>query len=74
MQAGRGGAAPTEVVSKATWAGNTISISTTRDMGGTPVTGVVVYAMEGEWLVLTTTQPGRDGGPGTPTKAYYKKG
>ena len=74
MQPGRGGGAPTEVVSKATWVGNTISISTTRDMGGTPVTSTVIYSMEGDWLVTATTQPGRDGGAPTTNKVYFKKG
>jgi hypothetical protein len=74
MQAGRGGAAATEVVSKAKWAGNTIEISTTRDMGGTMVTSTAVYSMDGDSLVITNTQPGRDGGPGTPQKTFYKKG
>jgi hypothetical protein len=68
-QPGRGGAAPTDIVSKATWAGNTISIATTRDMNGTAVTSTAVYSMDGDSLVITNTA-----GTGTPTKTYYKKG
>jgi hypothetical protein len=64
---GRGGAM---MAAKATWEGNTIVITTTLDMGERKA----VYAMEGEWLVVSTTSPGREGGAPTTNKVYYKKG
>lgn len=54
--------------------GSTIEIESTRDMQGTAVTSKAVWAMEGEYLVQTTTQPGREGGAPTTRKTYYKKG
>jgi len=54
--------------------GSTIEIETTRDMGGQAVTSKAVWAMEGEYLVQSTTQAGRDGGAPTTRKTYYKKG
>jgi len=63
-----------EVTYTAKVVGATIEIETTRDMGGTAVTSKAVWSMEGEYLVQATTQPGRDGGPATTRKTYYKKG
>ena len=54
--------------------GSTIEIETTRDMGGTAVTTKQVWSMEGEYLVQSTTSPGREGGAPTTRKTYYKKG
>ena len=54
--------------------GNTIVIETTSDRGNGPSTSKAVYSMEGEWLVIATTNPGRGGGEPTTTKRYYKKG
>lgn len=54
--------------------GATIVIETTRDQGGTMVTTKAVWSMEGEYLVVATTAPGRGGGEATTRKAYYKKG
>ena len=72
--AGRGGAAGVEVVSKATWVGNTISIETSRPaQDGSMVKSTTVYSMEGDWLVIAQTNPGREGGAPTTTKTYYKK-
>ena len=52
--------------------GNTVAIATVP-VGAT--TGrVVVYQMEGKWLLVTTTLPGRGGGEPTTTKVYFKKG
>jgi hypothetical protein len=67
---GRGGAA----TAKAVWEGNTVVITVTRDMQGTMVTSKQVYSMEGDWMVVTATNPGRGGGDPTTTKRYYKKG
>jgi len=54
--------------------GATIEIETTRDMNGTAVTSKQVWSMEGEYLVQSSTQPGRNGGEATTRKTYYKKG
>ncbi len=66
---GRGGTA----TAKAMWEGNTIVVSTTRDMQGTMITTKSVYSMEGDWLVVSVTAPPRGGGDPTTTKRYYKK-
>jgi len=63
-----------EVTYTAKVVGSTIEIETTRDMQGTPVTSKAVWSMEGDYLVQTTTQAGRDGGAPTTRKTYYKKG
>jgi hypothetical protein len=54
--------------------GATIVIETTSDRGGTMVTTKQVWSMEGEYLVVSSTQPGRQGGEPTTRKTYYKKG
>ena len=69
---GRGGA--TEQVSKAMWDGAKLVVTTTINAGGNNIEQKRVFAMEGGNLTIETTQPGRDGGPGTPTKLTYKKG
>ena len=69
---GRGGA--TEQVSKATWDGAKLVVTTQVNAGGNNIEQKRVFAMEGGNLTIETTQPGRDGGPGTPTKLVYKKG
>jgi hypothetical protein len=65
---GRGGA--TEQVSKAVWDGAKLVVTTMAGNGEQKR----VFAMEGGNLTIETTAPGRDGGPGTPTKVTYKKG
>jgi hypothetical protein len=52
--------------------GNTVAIATVP-VGGT-AGRVIVYAMEGKWLLVTTSLPGRNGGAPTTTKVYFKKG
>src|SRR5688572_30695921 len=69
---GRGGA--TEQVSKATWDGAKLVVTTQINAGGNTIEQKRVFAMEGGNLTIETTAPGRDGGPGTPTKLVYKKG
>jgi hypothetical protein len=64
MMPGRGGGAPMEVVSKATWDGARIVVTTGEQKR--------VISMEGANLVVETTGPGREGAPQT-TKAVYKK-
>ena len=68
MVAGRGG--QTEQVSKAAWEGAKLVITTTTQFGENKRS----FALEGGSLAVETTQPGRDGGPGTPNKVMYKKG
>ena len=70
MVAGRGGGEPTAQVSKAVWDGAKLVVTTTAPNGEQKR----VFAMEGGNLTIETTQPGRDGGPGTPNKLTYKKG
>ena len=65
---GRGGA--TEQVSKAAWDGAKLIVTTAGANGEQKR----VFAMEAGNLTIETTQPGRDGGPGTPAKLTYKKG
>jgi hypothetical protein len=59
---GRGG----EVTSTAKWDGAKLVV--TNSNGQT-----VTFHMDGAWLVQTTTQPGREGGPATTRASYYKK-
>jgi|SRR5579862_4758862 len=68
---GRGGDAKV----KAKWDDSKmkIVIDQTQDGQNGPTTTHIEYSMDGDWLVIATTRPGRDGGAGTPTKQYYKK-
>jgi hypothetical protein len=72
MVAGRGG--QQEQVSKATWDGNRLVITTTVNFGGNAAEQRRVLSMEGGNLVIEQTQPGRGGGEPTTTKIVYKKG
>ena len=74
MVAGRGGGEPTAQISKAVWDGAKLVVTTTINAGGNNIEQKRVFAMEGANLTIETTAPGRDGGPGTPTKVTYKKG
>jgi hypothetical protein len=58
-----------EQVSKATWAGNALAVTTTMMNGEQKRT----FALEGGNLVVETANPGREGGPGMTTKVTYKK-
>ena len=69
---GRGGAQ--EQVSKATWEGNKLVITTQLNFGGNAVEQKRTLSMEGGDLVIEQSQPGRDGGAPTTTKVVYKKG
>lgn len=60
---GRGGG---EITSTAKWDGAKLVV--TNSNGGT-----VTYSMDGAWLVQSTVNPGREGGPATTRVAYYKK-
>ena len=68
MMAGRGGGAPTEQVSKATWAGNNIVVTTTTSAGEEKRT----FSMTDENLVVETSMPGRVSGANV-TKVTYKR-
>jgi hypothetical protein len=65
---GRGGEA-TDQVSKATWDGAKISITTTAPNGEIKR----VISMEGANMVIEQTSPGREGGAPMTTKTVYKK-
>jgi hypothetical protein len=69
MVAGRGGGAPTEQVSKAMWAGNTLVVTTTTGAGEEKRT----FSMDGGYLVVETSAPARNGGAPNITKVTYKK-
>ena len=62
-----------EQVAKATWDGAKLVVTTAINMGGAAVEQKRTFSMEGADLVVETQQPGRDGGPGTPTRVVYKK-
>jgi hypothetical protein len=63
---GRGGGAGMEITSTAKWDGAKLVI--TQDNGQS-----VTYSMDGAWLVVATTRPGREGGPATTQTVYHKK-
>jgi hypothetical protein len=65
--AGRGGA-PTEHVSKAAWAGNSIVVTTTTDAGDETRT----FSMDSGYLVLETSARARNGARPTATKVIYQ--
>jgi hypothetical protein len=69
MQAGRGGAAPTEVVSKVAWVGNNIVITTPGPNGDVKLT----VSKEGAKMKLDRSAPGRDGGAAQTSSATYSK-
>ena len=68
MMAGRGGA-PTEQVSKAMWAGNTIVVTTTTSAGEEKRT----FSMDADRLVVETSAPARNGGAASVTKVTYQR-
>jgi len=67
------GANTMESISKATWEGSKLVITTTQEFNGTKIETKRVLAMEGANLVIETTSPGRQGGAATTTKVTYKK-
>ena len=69
MTAGRSGGAPAEQVSKATWAGNTIVVTTTTGAGEEKRT----FSMDGGNLVVETSAPARKGGAPNVTKVVYQR-
>ena len=69
MVAGRSGGAPTEQVSKAMWAGNKLVVTTTTGAGDEKRT----FSMDGDYLVVETSAPARNGGAPNITKVTYKE-
>jgi hypothetical protein len=69
LVAGRGGGAPTEQVSKAMWADNTLVVTSTTGAGEEMRT----FSMEGGYLVVETSAPARSGGAPNITRLTYKK-
>jgi hypothetical protein len=67
MVMGRGG--QQEQVAKAAWQGQSLVVTTTTGFGEQKRT----FSLQGGNLVVETTAPGRDGGPGMSSKATYKK-
>jgi hypothetical protein len=61
---------------KATWTGNTLTLTATSDMNGQAfeVTSVVSAGPDGTMVVETTFPDFQGGGAPTTTKAVYKKG
>lgn len=64
MAMGRGG--QTEITSTAKWDGAELVV--TSDNGQS-----ITFAMDGAWMVQSTTRPGREGGAAITTSTYYKK-
>ena len=67
--AGLGGAAPTEQVSKAVWAGNKLVVTTATAAGDEKRT----FSTDGGNLVVETSAPARGGGAPNVTKVTYKR-
>jgi hypothetical protein len=68
MMAAQRGAAPTEQVSKAVWAGNTIVVTTPTGAGEEKRT----FSMDGDDLVVEISTPARLGSPKV-TRVIYKR-
>ena len=58
---------------KAKWDGNTIVVVTTTQGQAGARTSTAVYSIEGDNLVIATTQPPRGGGDPVTNKRIYKK-
>jgi hypothetical protein len=67
---GRGGGAPTEVVTKTAWEGNNLVMTTATANGEQKR----VLSITGGNLTVATTNPGREGGAPTTNTQTYKKG
>lgn len=62
-----------EQVAKAAWDGAKLVVTTQIAMGENTIAQTRTFSLEGGNLVVETVQPGREGGPGTPTRMVYKK-
>jgi hypothetical protein len=69
MMPGRGGAAPTEQVSKAMWAGNTLVVTTTTGAGDEKRT----FSTDGVYIVVEISAPARNGEAPNVTKVTYQR-
>jgi hypothetical protein len=69
MVAGRRGGAPIEQVSKAVWTGNRLVVTTTTGAGEEKRT----FSLDGDYLVVETSAPSRNGGAPNVTKVTYKE-
>ena len=64
-----------EQVSRATWEGARLVVTTSYDIGGNMVSTKQVFALDASGqLVVETTTPGRGGGEPTTATQTYKKG
>lgn len=66
---GAGGGAPTDHVSRATWVGNRVVVTTTTASGDEKRT----FSLEGDDLVVETSAPGRNGGAPNVARVTYTK-
>jgi hypothetical protein len=74
MMMGRGGNS-VEQISKASWEGNTLVITTNYTMGENAVTTTQKFSLDASGqLVLEVTNPGRGGGAPVTMTMTYKKG
>ena len=73
QQPGRNGGDPTNVVTKAGWDGDKITITTSRDFNGTPFKSMTTISMDGGNMVVETSSD-RGQGPQPGQKQTYKKG
>jgi len=64
-----GGGTPTDQVSKATWVGNKVVVTTTTASGDEKRT----FSLEGDDLVVETSAPGRNGGAPNVARVTYTK-
>ena len=73
---GRGGNPGVETISHAKWDGATLVITTPRTgQDGTVTTSTATYSLDATGsLVVSTTQPGRNGADPTTRAVTYKKG
>jgi hypothetical protein len=62
-----------EAKATAKWEGNTIVVNQTRQGQNGEVKSTIVYSIEGDYLVVANTGPGRGGGEPVTRKSYYKK-
>lgn len=74
MMMGRSGNS-VEQISKATWEGNTLVVTTNYTMGENAITTTQKFSLDASGqLVVATTSPGRGGGEPVTTTLTYKKG
>jgi hypothetical protein len=69
MMSARSGGAPAEQVSKATWAGNNMVVTTTTGAREEKLT----FSMDGDNLVVETSAPARTGRAANLTKVTFKR-